>query len=206
MDVEEGKYLMVTDRKMAILDSFIKLVSRFGMEKTTMQDVAKEAGISVGVIYKDFANKEDLINAYIYNLIDDLVTQCRQLIREDQPAHELLHDFIIGYFKIIGIFLEENFGFFQLISESSNGKKFFQKGEMYRGLVEEKISELIRKIIEKGNREQRFSVENPSETAVLIWHSFVSYTLQMTFQMKSIETVLPQVEKMYRFIVRALET
>lgn len=195
---------MVTDRKRAILDSFIKLVCRFGMEKTTMQDVAREAGISVGVIYKDFANKEDLINAYIHNLIDELVAECRKLIDEKKPADELLFDFIIGYFKMIGTFLEENLGFSQLISESSG--KLFQKGELYRELIEKRMAELIQKIIEKGNREKIFNVENPYETATIIFQAFVSYTLQMTFQMRSLEAVLPQVEKMYQLLIRALKT
>jgi len=174
------------------------------MEKTTMQDVAREAGISVGVIYKDFANKEDLINAYIHNLIDELVAECRKLIDEKKPADELLFDFIIGYFKMIGTFLEENLGFSQLISESSG--KLFQKGELYRELIEKRMAELIQKIIEKGNREKIFNVENPYETATIIFQAFVSYTLQMTFQMRSLEDVLPQVEKMYQLLIRALKT
>lgn len=195
---------MITDRKMAILDSFIKLVSRFGMEKTTMQDVAKEAGISVGVIYKDFANKEDLINAYVYNLIGEMVNRCRTLMNDDKPADELLHDFIIGYFKIIGTLLTENLGFCQLLSENTG--KFFQKGELYRELVEKEVAGLIQKIIEKGNLEQKFNVNDPCETAILFLNAFAAYMIQMTLQMKSIDRVLPQVEKMYQFLIKAMKT
>ncbi|MGD8400339.1 MAG: TetR/AcrR family transcriptional regulator, partial [Bacillota bacterium] len=106
---------MLTDRKATILEAFMNLVRRFGIDKTTMQDVAREGGISVGVIYKDFANKDDLIDAYIKKIIQQVLYGCQQLVQQSKPAKELLHDLIIGFCKIIGEYVNQDRGFLQCI-------------------------------------------------------------------------------------------
>lgn len=42
---------MSTDRREVILNAFIEIGRRKGLDNTTMKDIAKEVGISVGTIY-----------------------------------------------------------------------------------------------------------------------------------------------------------
>lgn len=194
---------MATDRKILILDAFMKLVSRFGLDKTTMQDVAKEAGVSVGVIYKDFSNKEDLINAYIGNLLNQMIQECRTLINPEKPAEDLLHEFIIGYFRIIGMMVTRNLAFCQLLSENP-GIRFLQHTDSYKQLLEREIAGLIEKILVKGISEHKFLANDPHETSILFLNAFGTYMIEVALEMKSLDVVLPKVEKMYQFIIRAL--
>jgi len=57
-------------RKEQILAAAILLFGRDGYHRTTMQDVAAEADVSVGLIYQYFKDKEDLLFAAIGDIFD----------------------------------------------------------------------------------------------------------------------------------------
>ncbi len=54
-----------TDRANRILDAAAALVLHYGLDKTTVDDIAREAGISKGAIYLHFKSKDDLMEALI---------------------------------------------------------------------------------------------------------------------------------------------
>ncbi len=49
-----------TDIRSIILDAAEKLIERYGYKKTTMEDIAREAGTGKGTLYLHFRNKEEL--------------------------------------------------------------------------------------------------------------------------------------------------
>jgi TetR/AcrR family transcriptional regulator, repressor for uid operon len=51
-----------SDRQSAILDAFERCIVRAGFHRTTMQDVAKEAGTSAGNLYRYFVSKDQLVS------------------------------------------------------------------------------------------------------------------------------------------------
>ena len=50
------------DRRAAILDAFERCIVRAGFHRTTMQDVAKEASMSAGNLYRYFDSKDALVS------------------------------------------------------------------------------------------------------------------------------------------------
>lgn len=57
-------------RKEQILAAAIRLFGEEGYHRTTVQDVAREADVSVGLIYQYFKDKEDLLFAAIGDMFD----------------------------------------------------------------------------------------------------------------------------------------
>jgi len=51
------------ERRQQILDAAMACFARKGFHQTTMEDIGNEAGVSPGVAYRYFANKEDIIEA-----------------------------------------------------------------------------------------------------------------------------------------------
>jgi AcrR family transcriptional regulator len=51
----------VTDKRSAILETTLDLISRRGFHDTPMSTIAKESGVSTGIIYHYFSGKEELI-------------------------------------------------------------------------------------------------------------------------------------------------
>ncbi|MCB9148397.1 MAG: TetR family transcriptional regulator [Caldilineaceae bacterium] len=52
----------VEDKRTAILEATLRLISQYGFHGTAMSKVAKEAGVSAGIIYHYFASKDALID------------------------------------------------------------------------------------------------------------------------------------------------
>jgi len=49
------------ERRRDILDAAARLFHHYGHAKTTIADIAREAGVAVGTVYLDFASKEDIV-------------------------------------------------------------------------------------------------------------------------------------------------
>ena len=85
----------VEDKRQAILDATLRLISKNGFHGTAMSKIAQEAGVSTGSIYHYFDSKDELIDelykaikrksarAILENLdqTQPLKTQIRQILR-----------------------------------------------------------------------------------------------------------------------------
>jgi AcrR family transcriptional regulator len=70
----------LVDRRAQILEAAIICFAKQGFHQTSMHDISAEAGISVGLIYRYFANKEAVISAMAdrhKNEIQDLLERAR---------------------------------------------------------------------------------------------------------------------------------
>lgn len=59
-------------REAEILDAAIRCVIRSGFHASSMDAIAREAGLSVGIIYRYFANKEAIIEAIVTRDLEEL--------------------------------------------------------------------------------------------------------------------------------------
>lgn len=67
------------EKQTIIFDSALKIIKEKGFHRARISDIAKEAGISYGLIYHYFKNKEDLLNEILnlwwiglYRLLEDI--------------------------------------------------------------------------------------------------------------------------------------
>ncbi|MDX1415106.1 MAG: TetR/AcrR family transcriptional regulator [Candidatus Promineifilaceae bacterium] len=72
-----------TDRKTRILDSASHLFVYYGYDKTTVSDIAREAGVSKGAIYLHFRSKDELLEALIIRETRTYAMQWLELIEDD---------------------------------------------------------------------------------------------------------------------------
>ncbi|MGI8436092.1 MAG: TetR/AcrR family transcriptional regulator [Chthoniobacterales bacterium] len=75
-----------TDRREQILHAAMFCFAKRGFHQTTMQDISQEAGISVGLIYRYFENKEAVISAMAQEHKNDL----QELLARARSAPSLL--------------------------------------------------------------------------------------------------------------------
>src|SRR6476646_4903036 len=78
----------IADKRQAILDATLDLISRSGFHGTAMSSVAKQAGVSAGVIYYYFASKDALIDELYKTVKSDAV---RAIMENHDPDRPLKH-------------------------------------------------------------------------------------------------------------------
>ncbi len=97
------------EKKKIILDTALRLFAEQGYHKTTIQLIAKEAGISKGLVYNYFESKESLLNE-IFTLGMNELTQDLELDKDGILTREKL----IYYINITFLKLKGNTIFYQL--------------------------------------------------------------------------------------------
>jgi AcrR family transcriptional regulator len=55
----------MSSRETELLDAALRVISRYGVRRTTMSDVADEAGVARQTLYNAYAGKQDLLRATI---------------------------------------------------------------------------------------------------------------------------------------------
>lgn len=78
-------------RRTALLDAALAVFARFGYRKTSMDEVARAAGISRQGLYLSFATKEELFRAtVVHALTGQLKAAVRALADETRPIEQRL--------------------------------------------------------------------------------------------------------------------
>ncbi len=80
----------VEERKKDIMEAALHCFLNFGYSKTSMDDVAKKAGISRPLIYLKFKNKEDLLLGLFDYIMDGRLEEAEKLIDADLTTKEKL--------------------------------------------------------------------------------------------------------------------
>jgi AcrR family transcriptional regulator len=72
------------ERPIRILEAAARLTTRYGFDKTTVDEIAREAGVSKGAIYLVWPGKEELFDALIEFEMKKLILDLRSRILSDE--------------------------------------------------------------------------------------------------------------------------
>lgn len=76
------------EKQIAILNALLDLVAERGFHGTAMSQVAKRSGVSAGIIYHYYENKEDLIHTLYYKIKSDYSAAMAQGIQDLSFPHD----------------------------------------------------------------------------------------------------------------------
>lgn len=97
-----ARQALVEHRSRQLLDAAARLMERDGSEAVSMQALAAEAGVSVGLIYRYFGSKDDVLLAVITDVLDAFSTTVPAAVAEagDDPVRRLAAAFA-AYCQVI---------------------------------------------------------------------------------------------------------
>jgi AcrR family transcriptional regulator len=78
-----------------LLDVAERLLARLGYQKTTMEDLAREAGLSKRTIYLHFAGKEEAMLSTIDRIVERLLDRLREAAASGGPAADRLRRMLL---------------------------------------------------------------------------------------------------------------
>jgi len=154
-----------------ILDASLRLFSERGFARTTVRDIARQAGITDAAIYYHFESKQELLEALVEErgFLNSLQNLAR--LQADAPLKETLHWTARGAINI----MDQNRDFLRLIiMEGLGGDEaaLEQYGRLL-GLWEDALTSVLRRYEDKG--------ELPRNSAATVGRHII-YTILMTFQ------------------------
>ncbi|MGW5521247.1 TetR/AcrR family transcriptional regulator [Gordonia sp. NPDC003950] len=85
----------VSSRQRQLLDAAVAVMERTGFHQMSMQALAEEAGVSVGLFYKYFGGKEDILLAAIVDILEKFRDRLQPAmdVAGDDPVRQLIAGF-----------------------------------------------------------------------------------------------------------------
>lgn len=168
------------DKKEIILTIAMKKFARYGIRKTTIDEIAQEAHISKGLIYHYFSNKEDIF----YAVLDREVQIIEKLIHEELEKTQTPRDKLKVFIETSIKRLTDNFNLKDLLNnihqigvpEVLNRIQEYVKREII----------LIKNILIEGMDKGDFKKIDPYRTAV----AYFMFIRNMLFQLKYVDDAL----------------
>jgi AcrR family transcriptional regulator len=77
-------------KRTRILDAALLRISRYGFRRTSMEDIATEAGISRAALYLQFRNKEEIFRGVAEELQRDALERAGAALAGDEPLEDRL--------------------------------------------------------------------------------------------------------------------
>jgi AcrR family transcriptional regulator len=71
-----------------------ELFNQFGIEKVSIIDIARKAGVSQATIYNNFGSKESLERDYIFTMVEGFINQVSEMLTSDKPFRKKLEVFV----------------------------------------------------------------------------------------------------------------
>lgn len=153
----------------AILDAAERLFVRYGFKKTTMDEIAAEAGVGKGTIYSYFRSKEELLLAYSDRAATEILAAARKAV--SAPGH--FCDRLARMMKAILL------GCWDRIRRGPHAEEIFH--DHWPEILERHLQvtcceqEMIRELLVEANAAGSVRVEDPAAVAPLIWRAFASW-------------------------------
>lgn len=130
------------ERAERILDAAAELITRWGYSKTTIDDIAKKAGVAKGTIYLHWKTREDLFQALMEREDMLLIEDIKQLMATDPEAgtlHGMLRNTMLATMKrplMKALFLSDTDVLGQWARRESSGEIYEQRMAEYQKYFE----------------------------------------------------------------------
>ena len=132
------------DKRTAILDTALELIVEQGFHNTPMSQIAKQAGVSAGIIYHYFESKDDLIHELYHEIKAKITETVFTGDLEQVGGMELLRHIWLHFYRFYvahpkeTVFLEqyENSPFYKDWSEN-----FDEKSAMLTNRIQQEIDD-----------------------------------------------------------------
>jgi AcrR family transcriptional regulator len=140
-----------------ILEAAERVFQRWGSKKTTMDDIAGEAGKGKSTLYYYFQSKEEIFDAVVIVELERIFRKAKELAQETENAKERLIKYIVESINE----MKSRISTFTIMREEiKQNQKFIRK---LRAMIQPKEEQYIKAILKSGLERKEFTFINERE-------------------------------------------
>jgi AcrR family transcriptional regulator len=182
-----------------ILESAVNRFSEYGYNKTTMAEIAKDAGMSAANIYRYYKNKEEIAAACAKGCFCERLDILKSVIRgSNLTAAEKLEKYVLTTLQDSQDMFLENRKIDEVVMEITKNRS---------DLVHEKINNenaLLAEIIAYGNQTEEFDVDDVIESAATIHSMLVLFDVPIFMPLFTKEEFEKKAHSVIKLLVSGL--
>lgn len=168
-------------RRKQIVDATIRCLAREGYSGLTMKKVAREAGVSQGILHYYFADKRAILVAALGRVMADLDRRVLREAHGSRDPRERLRALIGACLSVATEAREFWIVFVEFWGEMMHDRTLLKiNAELYA-----RVRRLIGSIVAQGTRAGRFRRVNPEHAGAMILALVDGLSLQLTFDSKA---------------------
>ena len=158
------------DKKDAILQAAWGLIRHYGYTKTTIDDIAKKAGIGKGTVYLHFKSKADIMLGLVELTNDRIIADLETIVARNTSPSTRLRESLLHRIMTL----------FDIVHRYPHGEDVISL--MLPDIVKRleryvrRHGELLGEILKEGSDSGDFAVEDPEETGQMLAHLFEHFT------------------------------
>lgn len=181
-----------------IIESARELFARFGMKKTTMDEIAERCCMSKATLYYYFKNKEDVFKSVINKEFKIFKNKVQETLLKEASPQDKLRAFIVARFT----HLKEIANYYSTIKD--------EYLEHYAFVEKERIKftdweiQIIQSILDEGINKGVFETNDSKLTAVVITYAMKGLEYPWTIE-KDIIDIRSAIDLMLPVLFRGIE-
>jgi len=186
------------DKRSTIIEIAIRLFSKHGYSKTSVEEIASLANIAKGTVYYYFTSKEDLFMAAIACKSQEFFTVLAQQIAETKGFEAQLNTYISLPMKYVYEHMP-----IMLEGLKSIPFSYLSRINEYRKISQSKMLMILRRILENGMQEDKITETISVDRICEMIHDwFIPGNLR--FETYDVESILKRIEKDHETLVNLI--
>ena len=157
-----------------------ELFSQFGVDKVSITDIARKAGVSPATIYNNFKSKEALAREFVSGMVEELVNRAQEIISPQGSYQEKINAFFqfISAMMAGGKPASEGVAVFASSLDLQNDPEIRE----IRTKAQEKMLTLLLSLIEEGRREGQVTADISEDALRIFFILFMDAFTHTEFQ------------------------
>lgn len=197
---------MPLSRRDEIFSTFERLVAQFGLDRVTMRDLAKEVGISVGAIYRDFENKDALILAVETKWLGHVIHRNAEIVASEVEAEKKIYRIVVEHAQLFSQRVRQNQAEFELLMGALQLRYIGRRVRDVRTEVMKSMTNSVAAVLDQGSKEGVFSGLNPKHTATLLVQAFGEYFIASHVVERPHSRIARETDDLFELLMRSIRS
>ncbi|MDM5206105.1 TetR/AcrR family transcriptional regulator [Cytobacillus kochii] len=194
---EEQYEAMRIATKNKIHTAAIKLFAKKGFAATGVKDIAEEAGISIGLMYRHYKKKEDLFNELVTYAVEGLKRIIKKFQSNESPVELILQ---LTLEILNNLDNDDEYAYFQMLMNQSSTIENLSPQIQQLNMQSKAMFNQTARLIEKGQILDQFKKGDPMEMALFYFATIQGLTM-MKITMNN-EFITPSREIVTSFLIK----
>ena len=187
-----------------ILVVFRRLVARFGLDRVTMKELAREAGVSVGTIFRHFENKEALVASIEGTWLDHVRARNARILEREALPEAKLYDLLVIHAARLSELVRTDQAAFEMLMGAVRLRYIDHDVVDTRRLIFDDMIETAAAIMAEGTAGGHLAVADPENAARHFVEAFTEYFSPAAIVSRPHAQVVEGVEGMFEFLMRGI--
>jgi len=145
---------LVDTRRIELVNAAVELFVRKGFHQTTVREIAREFGMSMGALYDYIRTKEDILFLVCDHIHGSVSNKLKESLQSEKSGMEILKNAISDYFIII----DENQDYMLLLYQET--KSLSKAARKYIFVAENELTSIFEDILKQCIKEKTVSINH----------------------------------------------